>query len=63
MSGNMDQADPRPRIWIWPVNGGFTWAFHPDGNRVTHGTLGQAFEDAIAAVEGRPAVVIWRALI
>lgn len=59
MKGLPCGADSRPRIHIQRDATGFTWSHGPVGARLPATSAGAAVDRALAAIEHRPAVIIF----
>lgn len=55
----LGHADSRPRIHIQCDRDAFTWSHGPTGARLPAETAGAAVDRALAAIEHRPAVIIF----
>lgn len=59
----LGQADQRPRVHVWPQEGGFAWSIGPAGRRShSHPSPGRAINEALEHLFGcgvcKPAVII-----
>lgn len=57
--GPLGAADARPRIYIWTHGFSPRWSIGHGGQRIPAKTLGDCIEQALAAVEFKPAVIFY----